>query len=406
MAMVLPFRGTRYNAERVGSDISALVCPSSEGIPPARRKILHERHPYNFCRIVAPYGANPPTPRVQGATWLSEGILVRDKASTFHVIRQNFTATVGGVDDRFTRTCLVAEIDYDPQDPCLLTPFNDPQTSLGSISDSEGSRFLVEPALLSYSDPHRTLDPFLKECVAQPPLLRLLDDDSVEHSLHQITDPDLIEAIQAFFRNRTLMVLDGSNWSSSSRRLAFLVDDTDPGLFTSPVHRVYRGPRNVDPPKLLDLLAPGFTVEHIPWSGADAASALLASCADESHAFALRWKDSEELILLQAPHGSIRNVSGSAAGSVPPDATVLEQILEERLRSLALDVSSLCVRDAHNAMDVLDHLDDGRFAALLNPCSIESLARMSSTGVVMPPKSVIFLPRLYCGLIAMPLHGW
>lgn len=406
MANVLPFRGTRYNAERVGSDISALVCPPIDGIPPARRKSMHERHPYNFCRLVAPLGQGALSPRAQGAAWLSESILVREPEPAFYVIRQSFTATVGGVDDRFTRTCLVAEIEYDSHDPNLLTPFEDPQTSLGSISDGEGTRFLVEPALLSYPDPHGTIGPFLQESLGQAPILRLLDDESVEHSLHAIRDPSRVEAIRAFFRSRTLMVLDGSSWSASSKRLAMLVDQNDSGLFASPVHRVYRGPRNIDPSALLGLLAPEFSVEHIPWSGADAASALLASCADESHAFALRWKGSEELVLIQVPHGRIQNVSGSMGGSIPPDATILEQVFEERLRSLGLDASPLPVRDAHSTMDVLERLDDSRLAVLLNPCSIETLARIASTGGIVPPRSVSFLPRLCCGIVAMPLHGW
>lgn len=404
MATVLPFRGTRYNADRVGSDLSALVCPPVDSIPPARRKVLHDRHPYNFCRLVAPLAHGGLSPRAQAAAWLAEGICVRDSAPGFYVIRQSFTATVGGVDDRFVRTCLVAELEYDAHDPNLLTPFEDPQTSLGSISDGEGTRFLVEPALLSYQDPHRAIAPFLQEGSGSAALSRLLDDDSVEHSIHAIADQGAIDAIQAFFRSRTLMVLDGASWSSASRRLVLLVDEADPGLFASPVHRVYRGPRNIDPTSFLERLSDTFSIEHIPWSGADAASALLASCS-ESHAFALRWKDSEEIILLQAPHGSVRNVSGSAAGSTPPDATILEQIIEERMRGLELDVSTLSVRDAHSAMDVLEHLDDGRFAALLNPCDIASLGRLAATGGIVPPRSVFFQPRPCCGMIALPTHA-
>jgi hypothetical protein len=120
----------------------------------------------------------------------------------------------------------------------------------------------------------------------------------------------------------------------------------------------------------------------------------------------LRWKGSEELVLVQLPHGRIQNVSGAIGGSIPTDATILEQVFEERLRSLALEASPLPVRDAHSAMDVLEHLDDGRMAVLLNPCSIETLARIASTGGVVPPRSATFLPRPCCGIVAMPLHGW
>ena len=166
-----------------------------------------------------------------------------------------------------------------------MTPFSEPQTSLGSISDTEGTRFLVEPTMMAYTDPHQTISPFLQLALNQPPLARLLDDESVEHSLHAITDEAAIEAIAAFFRSRPLLALDSTGWSNSSHRLVVLLDSADPGLFASPVHRVYRGPRNVDPAKLEALLAIDFQCEHLSWAGGDAAAALLASCATDQHAF-------------------------------------------------------------------------------------------------------------------------
>ena len=75
-------------------------------------------------------------------------------------------------------------------------------------------------------------------------------------------------------------------------------------------------------------------------------------------------------------------------------------------RTMDLDVSSLSVRDAHNTMEVLDHLDDGRFAILANPCDMGLLWSIAGTGGQIPPRSLVFLPRLCCGLVSMPLHGW
>jgi len=406
MATVRPFRGMHFDTSRVGNDLSSVVCPAAEAIPPARRKALHDRHPYNFCRLVAPLSAVELSPRAQGASWLSDGILVREPSPSFFLVRQTFTATVGGVEDRFSRVGLVVELEHDAiSDVAILNPFCEPQTSLGSLSDTEGTRFLVEPVLLSYTDPHQTLAPLLQFALGQSPMARVLDDDSVEHTLHAITDEATVEAIQAFFRSRPLLVLDGSGWSSSSKRLAVLVDSSDNGLFASPLHRIYRGPRNVDPAKFLDLLSQDFQIEKLPWAGGDAASALLASCKQGHHAFALRWKDSDELVLLQALHGSFPRVSGAAAGSIPPDSTILDQVVEQRLHMLARETSTLLVRDAHNTMEVLDRLEDGRFAILSNPCDVAALETMASTGGQIPSNTLVFLPRLCCGLISLPLHA-
>lgn len=407
MATVRPFRGMRFDTQRVGTDLSAVACPAGDAISPARRRILHDRHPYNFCRLVAPVSASEPSPRSQGANWLSAGILQRDESPSFYLVRQSFTATVGGVDDRFTRTGLVCELDHDPlNDANILEPFCESSASLGGHPDMEATRLLLEPALLCYSDPHRTLGPLLEPILASAPLARALDDDSVEHTLHAVSDEAVTEAVQAFFRSRTLLALDGSAWSSPARRLAILVDSTDPGLFPTPVHRVYRGPRNLDPARLEALLAAaGFRMERLPWAGGDAACALLESAREGQHAFVLRWKDATEILLAQAPHGSFPQVSGAAAGSIPHDAAVLDQVVEDAMRSISPTTSTLRVRDAHNAMDVLDHLEDGRLAVLVNACDIATLERLASTGGQIPPETMSFLPRPCCGLVSLPLHG-
>jgi len=397
----------RFDTQRVGTDLSAVACPAGDAISPARRRILHDRHPYNFSRLVAPLSPSDSSPRTQGASWLSSGILARDEFPSFYLVRQSFTATVGGVDDRFVRTGLVCEIEHDPlTDSNILEPFCESPASLGGHPDLENTRLLLEPALLCYSDPHRTLGPLLEPTLAQPPLARALDDDSVEHSLHAVSDEAATAAIQAFFRSRPLVALDGAGWSSPSRRLAVLVDSSDPGLFPTPVHRVYRSPRNLDPARLEALLTTaGFRIERLPWAGGDAACALLESAREGQHAFVLRWKDAEEILLAQAPHGSFPRVSGSAGGSIPHDASVLDQVVEEAMRSIAPTTSTLRVRDAHNAMDVLDHLEDGRLAVLVNACDIPMLERIASTGGQIPPETMSFLPRLCCGLVSLPLHG-
>lgn len=406
MATVRPFRGMRYDTNRVGTDLSSVICPPADSIPPARRRILHDRHPFNFCRLVAPSTPPEAPPKTMGGSWLSSGILVRDAAPAFYLTKTIFTATVGGVDDRFSRIGLIVDLEHDPiTDAGIQTPFSEAPTSLGSLSDSEGTRLLLEPAMLGYADPHQTLGPLLLETLAQTPLARALDDESVDHSIHAVTDPAVMEAIQVFFRNRPLMALDGSSWSNSSRRLAILVEFSDPGLFATPVHRVYRGNRNIDPHAFEKALSKDFRLEHLPWAGGDAASALLASAPANHHAFLLRWKGAEDVLLIQAPHGSFPQVSGAATGSIPIDATILDQVVEDRMQSITSDVSVLRVRDAHNAMNVLDHLEDGRLAILSNPCSIADLDRVASMGGQIPSDTMAFLPRPCCGLVSLPLHG-
>ncbi|MBC7105286.1 MAG: DUF1015 family protein, partial [Firmicutes bacterium] len=50
MALVVPFRGLRYNPEAVG-DLGAVVAPPYDVIDAAAREEYYRRHPYNIVRL-------------------------------------------------------------------------------------------------------------------------------------------------------------------------------------------------------------------------------------------------------------------------------------------------------------------------------------------------------------------
>ena len=50
MAEVQAFRGLRYNQGKI-KDLSTVICPPYDIIPPALHKELHERNDYNFIRL-------------------------------------------------------------------------------------------------------------------------------------------------------------------------------------------------------------------------------------------------------------------------------------------------------------------------------------------------------------------
>jgi uncharacterized protein (DUF1015 family) len=59
----------------------------------------------------------------------------------------------------------------------------------------------------------------------------------------------------------------------------------------------------------------------------------------------------------------------------------------------------------HGVAEVLDVLraEPGASAILIRPTSLEQIERTAREGVLMPPKSTFFTPKLRTGLVLRPL---
>jgi uncharacterized protein (DUF1015 family) len=430
MAIVKPFRGIRYDLEKAGADLSALACPPYDIIPPSWQKQLHQRHPLNFVRV----DLNQPEPNdgphaVHDRAaeiwkkWRSEGILKQDGKPCFYMYRQTFTATVGGLDGRYTRTGLVASVHSDasvvPHEKTMAALVED-RYQLTRRLDA-----FVGPVFLLYTDPQRLVEKATQALLEGEPWTRFLDEDSVEHCLYTVDDPWTIGLIEKALAEKTCQIADGHHrWESAKRIwserdpdgnrhhgvLATLVNTEDPGLVVLPIHRIYRGIAGLDPALLRQKLAGRFTVEEFPYAGVDAAEALLATTTDDSHAFVVRWKNADTVLLAHAPRGSFGTFAPHTKEWSELDLAVLQRVLQEDLLGIDPDTYSdathvSAILEAHLVMDYLDGTPDSQFAVLVNPTSVASIESVARSGELMPQKSTLFHPKIWSGLVSLPIQA-
>ena len=387
MSHVRPFRGVRYDLNRVGGDPSAVFCPPDDLLTPSRRRALLQRNPWNFLRIrlgVETADQVPGTPeswsrsRKLGVEWLRDGILVQDAVPSFYVYRQTFTATVGGVDDRFSRTGLVAMLD--------------PGAVVGSPSVAAASGWATSLPLFLHSEPFASFRDLLE--ASKPAALRFLDDHSVDHSFHAIDDPEIVHSLQGILRNLRALPLDGQIPSGPGPHLALLVAGDDPGLVLQPVHRIYR---HVPAERIDAVLAEAgstFTVEELPYLGADAAEALLATLPEDVHGFAVRRQGADSILLVQVS-------SATPAGHALDPRTVFQAVDRKLLGTPSdNDHRILNVSDGHRTMDLLDSDPASSLAILVRPISVRALLGLAAAGSPLDPALAPIHPRPWSGLVS------
>src|SRR3972149_11075716 len=112
MALIAPFKGLRYNPERV-KDLSLVVAPPYDVILPDSQRAFHARHDQNVIRLILGEireADNGEQNRYRRAgddfrRWQAEKILVRDPAPSMYLYQQVFRAPGG---EELTRRGLIA----------------------------------------------------------------------------------------------------------------------------------------------------------------------------------------------------------------------------------------------------------------------------------------------------------
>ena len=103
-------------------------------------------------------------------------------------------------------------------------------------------------------------------------------------------------------------------------------------------------------------------------------------------------------LVLLAPDGQVTWLTpkpGAFDGVRALDGLWLEQTLK--------DVAGLRVTYQHGLAEVLAALPDHSGAVLIRPTSIEEIRRTATEGLLMPPKSTFFTPKLQTGLVVRTL---
>ena len=163
--------------------------------------------------------------------------------------------------------------------------------------------------------------------------------------------------------------------------LAFVGELVAEQLSVEAIHRLYSG---VEAPALKEVLSRFFDVQPIN----PPTSATLAAM------------DAEGFLVLAGPAGAAERLTpkpGAFEGVRSLDGAWLEH---------ALDGVPVEVTYQHGLDEVLEAVDTGDAAAavLIRPVSIGEIERTAREGLLMPPKSTFFTPKLRTGFVIRELN--
>ncbi|MBI1923982.1 DUF1015 domain-containing protein [Candidatus Poribacteria bacterium] len=424
MAKIVPFRGLRYNPQKV-SDIGKVIAPPYDVIKTEQRLGLEARHPSNIVRLILSQPGDGDTETDNQYTraaalmqrWMEEAIFIREASPCYYIYDQTFT-TPDGV--QHTRRALIGNGKLEPFGTGVVFPHEKTLAApkadrLNLIRQCHAN---LSPIFLLYSDPEGAIENTMAGfTAANAPLVDVPEMFGSTHRLWRMDDATVNHEIRSHFQPKSFVIADGhhryetalafrdemraesTEWTGEERynyMMMNLVRMESPGLVVLAIHRLISGLSAEVIARAVDQLPKSFRVTT--YKNLNALLENLHAHAGKRPAFGMYTDDDLYRLLIPQIDGE-----GKSSACNQLDVTLLHTLVIKRL--FGIDTTNPAhqtqVSYTVNTDEAIQYVKDGsgRVALLMNPTPVSHVNAVATSGETMPQKSTYFYPKMATGLV-------
>ncbi|MBI4591765.1 MAG: DUF1015 domain-containing protein [Candidatus Rokubacteria bacterium] len=424
---IVPFRGYRYNPDKVPA-LSQVVAPPYDQIDPETRETLHALHPWNFVRITQ--GRPEPGDVGDGDRyrrarecldrWIAEQVLIRDPEPALYPVLTTYQ--VGGETlSRLGFICLGALAEYEegvvlPHERTHAGPKVERLAHLEATGADTGVIFMLA------SDPSGEL---LRAAASPPtpPVAAARDGRGELHQLWRMTNPAAIARVQALMADKRLIIADGHHRYETALeyrrphpgadwKLMAIFPLEAPGLTIFATHRLLHDVPGFDAEALVAKAARWFEIERGP--GLQSAVAEAAALLVALDARIVLGRLAVALVAGAEGPGWLLTLRPQAFDAIPwPEGTsqawrrLAVSVLHEGLLKPFLGITDAALSQqtrvdyTADAAEAVASVRKGSYQAgfLIPPTAPAELQAVVRAGELLPQKSTFFYPKLLDGLV-------
>jgi uncharacterized protein (DUF1015 family) len=388
-----PFPALRYASD----PLDEVTAPPYDVLSDAQIDELAARHANNIVHVDVPRERDGDRRyEVAGEllrSWIADGVMARDAEPSFTLYRMAFTDAAGR-DREIVGVLGALEVVDEGAGRVLPHERVTPKASTDRLDLTRATGANMSPIWgLSLATDLTSLlvDP------GEP--VGSVTVDGVTHTVERVTAPDRVSAISTMVWSDDVLIADGHHRYGVARRyrdemrdggtdagaaeltLAFVSELVADQLSVEAIHRVYR---DISYDDLVAALSVGFDVTP----AGDVSPATLAEM-DERGALCLVAPDGSGQWLTPRP-GAFDDLRAL-------DGLWLEHLLADTSATVTYQHG---VHELHTLMTTDDTVTA---AVLIRPVSVDEIERTAREGLLMPPKSTFFTPKLLTGLVVRPL---
>jgi uncharacterized protein (DUF1015 family) len=440
MAEIAPFRGLRYNLEKV-HDLAQVTIPPYDVISPEEQRAFHDRNPYNFIRLELGLTSPEDTPENNRHTraaalieqWTQRGILVRNPQPSIYRYELDYTTET---DPGKTRRGFICALRLEDFSSGRVRPH---EKTFQAVKDERlglmhACKANLSPVFGLYPDSGEQVYSALGGEAAADPPVSFTDANGMAHRFWSVTDRRILDRVGELMRDKPIFIADGHhryetalNYRNELRKrngggnpnasheyiMVYLTDMNEPGLTILPTHRLLRNLGDWDCERFIEKARGLFHVERFESQNGDRLAwkeAIGAGGQRKDTTIGVYCRKAACVYVLTAKRDEVSSLlarKGSPPALRALDVVVLDQLL---LREL-LGLSDQFLADERNISFThdfaaavkaaqSDEFDAGFF---INQTRIEQVREVADAGLIMPHKSTYFYPKVTSGLVINPL---
>lgn len=436
MLDIRPFRGLRYNLQRVG-DLSAIICPPYDVISPKEQETYYSQSSYNVIRLELPSNhTDIAANKYDGAalqlkTWVDEGVLIREEVPAFYVTEHQFTYQ-GKVK---RRRDLIAATRLEQWGSGIIRPHEVviPHVVQDRLSLMQSCHANFSPIWGMVRHEHDGLLNILSQVTHNEPEFSAEDKHNIVHNVWVVKDDITIRQLVDCCSKSTLYIADGHHRyqtaltyqeqqlaeqphqgkdSAYNFAMMTITDAGDPGMILKPTHRLIKTSKRANSANLKKrLTALSFEIEDVSSFNPSNIEALLGTIDRRGNKdvgigvyglpeskFCIIWPRDRECIehMFPSEHSQLwKELNVSLL-----DCVVLREIMNIDTASRGAE----SVGYTQDAGEAIQRVESGEYdlAFLLSPPSISTILDVADMADRMPPKSTYFYPKHPTGFVMYP----
>ncbi len=440
MATILPFKGLRYNPEKI-KDISKVITPPYDVISEEERDNYYELHSNNIIRLILGKdcsGDDQSNNKYTRSseffnTWRKEEILKQETEPALYIYAQEFTLS----GKKYIRRGFISLVKLEdfktgeiyPHEHTLAKPKEDRMNLMKACNSNLSQVFAF------FEDDGGKVSDLLHKVsgsgsgVEVTPDIDFTDTYGVRNLLWVIKDNKVIDELTLKMQNRSLFIADGhhryetalfyrdlmkSNGETpdsngiypSEYVMMMCVSMEDPGLQILPTHRLARNIKDLDPEKIKKSLREVFDVSDM---GSDCSVESLTQKLSEDaykHKLAMYIGDGDRKFYILTlrdeklldPILTDEYTEWKFIDTGILHGVIFDGVLGIQAKNISKSESVKYVQDVE---DSVTKVNNGEFqiAFFLNPTRIEQIRNIALKRYKMPPKATYFYPKLMTGMV-------
>jgi len=432
MVHIIPFKGLRYNQEKI-SNPASVVTPPYDIIDEVAQARYYAEHPANIIRLelgfIFPQDTSNNNRYTRAAQylekWIEDETLVPEEKPALYIYQQEFYFQ----GKRLIRTGFVCGLKVEPYATGNILPHEE------TLSKPKADRLQLMRATKSnfssifglFADEEGNVENILlNEIKGKLPDINIVDEANEVHKVWVITDQQIINRVVDALAEKRVYIADGHhryetalNYAAEMKEqghdgydyvMTTLVNIYNEGLVIFPTHRIVGDIPDFKLEAFEKDLSALFEVEF--FGNKDSISSFMQELkirGEKNHVFGMYADKGLYLLQLKDFDQASRLLPADKSNAWKKlDVALLDNLILDHLLGIGENKrrDQEHIRYSHSEYQLIEQVDSKphQLGFLLNPTRVEEIIEVAQAGDKMPQKSTYFYPKLITGLIINNLN--